>query len=150
MDRVRSIPQRMNQRPLGLLLTIGVAIALIASISMCARHVSGPRTIASAVAPDGTEMRLVQRCNWSGEPFTTSFFIRKPGTPWGWFYYDHQDDYWNSARVQLDTNAGRAVFLRGNVRAVTFEWTNEVYTLHRWNRTMTGAQSRLPVGRSPM
>ena len=68
-----------------------VAIAFFLLLGWFVKHINGPRVVARAVAPDGTEMCIVQRCNWNGEPFTTSFYCRKPGGQWGWFYYDHQN-----------------------------------------------------------
>ena len=128
---------------------IGLAFAFVRLIGWFIKHINGPRVVARAVAPDGTEMCIVQKCNWGGEPFTTSFYYRKPGGPWGWFYYDHQDWYWGAATLSLDTNAGLATFYRKKKPAVTFAWNTEIYTLIRWNRTMTGAQTRLPLGQSP-
>ena len=125
------------------------ATVLVASIASCVHHMSGPRIVGRAVAPDGTEMCLVQECNWSAEPFTTSFVYRRPEGRWGRFYFDHQDTYWGSSRSTVDTNAQRAVFYRGDSPAVTFAWTTETYTMHRWNRTMTGAQWQVPPGWSP-
>ncbi len=126
-----------------------VAVALIVSVGMFLHHISGPRVVARALAPDGTEMCVVQQCNWSAEPFTTSFVYRRPGGTWGRFYFDHQDDYWRSSRVSLDTNGRVAVFYRGSSPAVTFAWATETYTMHRWSRTMTGAQWQLPAGWTP-
>jgi hypothetical protein len=131
-----------------IILIVVVFLVVVLGVAFV-RHIGGPRVIARAVAPDGTEMCLVQRCNWSAELFTTSFVCRPPGGTWGWFYFDHQDGYWRTSRVALDTNAGVAVFYRGAAPAVTFAWATETYTMHRWNRTMTGAQSRLPAGWSP-
>lgn len=113
------------------------------------RHFGGQRVIARAVAPDGTEMCVVQRCNWSGEPFTTTFAYRKPGGFWGSFYFDHQDSYWGRSRVELDAQKGVAVFHRGDEPAITFAWPTETYTLHRLKRTTTGAPSRMPAGWKP-
>jgi hypothetical protein len=126
-----------------------VALILVVSVGLFLDHISGPRVVARAVAPDGTEMCVVQQCNWSAEPFTTSFVYRRPGSTWGRFYFDHQDDYWGSSRVVLDTNRGVAVFYRESSPAVTFAWATETYTMHRWSRTMTGAQWQLPAGWSP-
>ena len=126
-----------------------IAVALVAGAAFFIRHISGPRVVGRAVAPDGTEMYVIQRCNWEVEPFTTSFVYRRPGTNWGWFYFDHQDWYWGSSRVSLDNSNQVAVFYRDGLPAVTFAWTKEIYTLHRWNRTLTGAQERLPAGWSP-
>ncbi len=124
-------------------------IIMAVSLGMALRHVSGPRVVARAVAPDGTEMCIVQKFNWGVELFTTSFVFRRPGGRWGWFYFDHQDLYWGSGGISLDTNTSTAVFYRGSAPAVTFLWKTETYTLHRWNRTMTGAQSELPDGWHP-
>ena len=126
-----------------------LAIALVCSAALFIRHISVPRVVGRAVAPDGTEMCVVQQCNWNAEPFTTSFVYRRPGTNWGWFYFDHEDWYWGVSGVSLDTNNAVAVFYRGGSPAVTFAWATEIYTLHRWGRTLTGAQERLPSGWSP-
>ena len=112
-------------------------------------HIDKPRIVARAVSPDGVEMCIVQECNWDGEPFTTRFVFHKPGTNWGWFYYDHEDWYWRTGRVVLDTNSKTARFYRKGKPAVTFKWDTETYTLHRWNRTLEGAQSYMPAGWSP-
>ncbi|HTD67533.1 MAG TPA: hypothetical protein VK846_13490 [Candidatus Limnocylindria bacterium] len=128
-----------------IILIISAAVFIVLGM-LFVRHIGGPRVVARAVAPDGTEMCIVQRCNWNAEPFTTSFVYRKPGSTWGWFYFVHQEGYWGTSRATLDTNAGVAVFYRGTAPAVTFAWATEIYTMHRWNRTMTGAQSRLPAG----
>jgi len=126
-----------------------LAVVLIGSIAIFIIHISVPRVVGRAVAPDGTEMCIVQQCNWNPEPFTTSFVFRKPGSNWCWFYFDHQDWYWGASRATLDTNNQIAVFYRGNTPAVTFAWMKEIYTLHRWNRTLTGAQEQLPVNWTP-
>ncbi len=126
-----------------------IILSFAGLIALIVWHISKPRVIARAVAPDGTEMCLVQRCNWGGEMFTTSFYSRKPGMGWGWFYYDHQDNYWGRSRVELDTNSGRAFFFRDEKKAVTFAWRSETYTLHRWNRVEEGPQRRGPPGLPP-
>ena len=125
------------------------AAVLVVGVVSCVNHISAPRVVGRAVAPDGTEMCIVQECNWSSEPFTTSFVYRRPSGQWRRFYFDHQDVYWSISRATLDTNAQRAVFYRGNSPAVTFAWTTETYTMHRWNRTMTGGQWQMPAGWSP-
>ena len=134
-----------------IILVTSVAGLVTAALGVRAflRHISAPRIVARATSSGGVEMCIVQQCNWSAEPFTTSFVYRKPGADWGWFYYSHEDWYWGASRVSVDTNASSAVFYRGSSPAVTFAWATETYTLHRWNRTLTGAQLRLPKGWSP-
>ena len=140
----------MARRPKIALMSAGIAFLLFAYIVISFLwHIDKPRIIARAVSPEGVEMCIVQECNWSGEPFTTRFVFRKPGTNWGWFYYDHQDWYWRTTRVVLDTNSKTARFYRGKELAVTFQWGSETYTLPRWNRTIEGAQSYMPAGWEP-
>jgi len=131
---------------------IAIILVAMAEFALVVWHVSRPRVVARAVAPDGTQMCIIQKCLWwEGEFFTTGFVYRKPNQPqWGWFYYDHEDSYWGTARVVMNTNAGGAHFYRGETLAVTFDWTKESYTLHRWKRTLGGADAgKLPAGWSP-
>ena len=125
------------------------AAALMVGVGSCIHHINVPRVVGRAVAPDGTEMCIVQEFNWSAEPFTTSFVYRKPGGQWGRFYFDHEDWYWGNSRATVDTNALKAIFYRGSSPAVTFAWETETYTMHRSSRTMTGAQWHMPIGWSP-
>jgi hypothetical protein len=125
-----------------------VSVAAIACGGLFFHHISAPRVVGRAMAPDGTEMCIVQQCNWSAEPFTTSFVYRRPGGNWGRFYFDHQDGYWGSSRAVLDTNRRLAVFYRGSSPAVTFAWATRTYTLHRWNRVDTNP-TQMPAGWSP-
>ena len=105
-----------------------------------------PRVVASAVAPDGTELRVVQTCNWSAEPFTTSVYYRKRGGKWGWFYYDHEDGYWWRGLAEIDAYAKRINIRRGREITATFEWETETFELRRWDvphRRIVGAQEWL-------
>jgi len=139
----------MKIRPPIQVVVIVALIVVAVLVGLLIKHLNGPRIVAEAVAPDGTEMCIVQRCNWSGEPFTTSFYYRKPGGPWGWFYFDHQDWYWGTGGVDLDPNQGVARIYRNGAVVVTFDWEKEEYTLLRLNRVQTGAQTWLPLGESP-
>ena len=122
-----------------LVLTLGLVYVLT-------DYVDGPRVLARAVSPEGVEMLLIQRCNWGAELFTTSFWYRKPDKPWGWFYYDHEDSFWLSGDFSLDAENATVVFFRDGTPAVTFNWDSERYTLHRFNRTLEGAQNVAPIG----
>lgn len=133
---------------LKILLLITAIAAFLAAVAMAIWHINGPRVVGRAVSPDGVEMCVVQRCNWGGEPFTTSFFCRQPGSNWAWFYFDHQDWYWGYSQASLDTNAKVAIFYRGTNEAIKFDWGREIYW--RGNRVWaTGAQSYLPAGQAP-
>ncbi len=126
---------------------VGLSLLAVLVVAVV-RHLNGPRLVGRAVSPDGVEMCVVQRCNWSGEPFTTSFYCRYPGSNWAWFYYDHEDWYWGYSSASLDTNAMLATFYRGTNAAIKFDWRREIYW-RGYQVWATGAQSCLPAGQSP-
>src|SRR5688500_6286331 len=102
--------------------------------------IRSPRIVASAVAPDGTELRVVQTCNWS----TTEVYYRKPGGRWGWFYYDHEDGYRDSGKAEVDAAAQRSHIKRGGRITAAFEWESEAFHLMRSDmphRTSLGADA---------
>jgi hypothetical protein len=129
------------------ILFLFLAVLLVSMIFL--GHISHPRTVARAMTPEGIELRIVQECNWSIEPFTTSFVYRQPHQNWQWFYYDHEDLYWGTGAVSLDTTNHVAVFYRGSTPAVTFHWDSKIFTLHRWNRTLTNSQNQMPLDWNP-
>lgn len=129
-------------------LIFALGLAGLAAFSLWLSRAQSPRIVARVATPEGLEACVLQKFNCSGEPFTTSFVFHKPGQPWKWFYYDHQDWYWGMARVVVAPTSNSLVIYRGNFRAITFDWDKEVYTLHR-RGTQWGPPSSLPTGWSP-
>jgi hypothetical protein len=123
-----------------------VALILVGFLTFSIHHMDGYRVVGRCASPDGTEMMMYQKCNWSLEPFTTRFVFKRPDETWGAFYYDHEDLYWGRSPTKIDTNKECVIFYRGLSPAVTFFWKTETFTLHRWNRTLTGAQWNMPKG----
>jgi len=103
---------------------VGVAVL---ELCLVIRRFVVPRIVGRAVSPTGVEMCVIQKFNWSGEPFTTSFVYRRPGTNWAWCYFDHQDNYWGTSPVVVDTNRGAAIFYRDGRPTLSFEWERELY-----------------------
>ena len=130
-------------------LIVAAIAALVFGSALIIRHLSSSRIVGRAGTPAGVELCVVQKCNWDAEPFTTAFVYRKPGGPWNWFYYDHEDWYWGHARIVLDTNSTVAKIFRRDTKAITFDWATETYTMHRWKRTITGPQGTMPPGWEP-
>ncbi len=91
------------------------------------------RTVARAVTPDGIEMRVMQTQKWDDLPWlNTHFLYRKPGDVWKVCYYNHEDSFWWSCPVSLDTNNKVALFIRKGKKSrgsIRFNWTNESYTM---------------------
>jgi len=131
------------------IVAVSTAILLVAAAALFILYINGPRVVARAVAPDGTEFCVVQTCNWDLEFFTTSCYYRKPAGQWGWFYYDHEDWYWGRGRTDVDTIAKRISIYRDGRVTVTFDWESERFRLLRTDfpqREFTGAQQLMPVG----
>ena len=131
------------------MIAAGIAIFLVAAAALFIWHINGPRVVARAVAPDGTEFCVVQTCNRGLEFFTTSCYYRKPGGQWGWFYYDHQDWYCGRGRAEVDSVAKRISIHRNGRVTVAFEWESERFRLLRSDfpqREFIKAQEWMPAG----
>ena len=126
-----------------------LALAGLAVVALWLNEALAPRIVARVVTPDGVEACVLQKFNCGAEPFTTSFVFHKPGGQWKWFYCDHQDWYRGSARVVVDVAAKSIVVYRGEDRAITFDWANEVYTLHRRNQQFESPTTGMSAGWSP-
>lgn len=99
---------------------------------------------------DGVELALTHRSNDSiSEPYTVSFYYRRPGDPWGWFYYDHEDTRWWDGQIEVNEDESLATVLRGDERVATFDISSSAFTILRWDRTTMGAQRWMPTDWSP-
>ena len=107
----------------------------------------GNRVIARTLAPDGTEMCLIQR--WEGEPYRVSFYYRRPGQQWGWFYYEHEDTRWWLGSIRLSADGKRAEIRRFISPVAYFDIPTESFTLVRWSRTLSPAQQWMAPGWKP-
>jgi len=103
-----------------------LALSLVA-VTFVTR-IAKPRIVLHAVTPDGTEICVFQRFTGTTEPFETSFYSKKPGANWGWFYYDHQDLPWLSGRIQLDTTNKTATIFRGSKAVARYDWSKDTFT----------------------
>ena len=64
----------------------------------------GSGVVASLQLPDGSKYMVTQRCNWSLEPYTVSFYMRSQNGQWGWCYIDHQATRWRNVQLIYDSN----------------------------------------------
>jgi hypothetical protein len=131
------------------LLGLGAA-AIGASWVVMAFSPGGDRIIARPTAPDGTEMCILQSFtgDWT-EPYRVSFCYRRPGQPWGWFYYEHEDTRWWFGSIKLTTDGKRAEIRRFVSPVAYFDPAKEAFTIVRWNRTIVQAQRWMPAGWDP-
>ena len=73
------------------------------------------RTIVSKDLANGTRVRVIQ--TYPGVLFNTSIYFDDGDGNWRWYYYDHEDVYWNHANTLYDngilyiTSGDRYIFL---------------------------------------
>lgn len=121
--------------------------AILIVVFLGFRRLTGQRIVERATAPDGAEFCVPQRP--SREGCTTSIYYRKPGRPWGWFSYDHQDARWGGGELKVDRQTGQIELYRGSRIVATFEWESERFRLLRSDfphREFIGAQKWMPEG----
>src|SRR5688572_4253487 len=89
-------------------ITVGAIAAILLGsgvIFLAIVQPGGSGVLASLRLPDGSEYMITQRCNWSFEPYTVSFFMRSPGEAWGWCYVDHEASRWKDVEMTYDAAA---------------------------------------------
>jgi hypothetical protein len=108
----------------------------------------GARTVLYAKAPDGTEMCVYQVFTATTEPYQTSFYSRKPGKSWGWFYYDHQDLPWMYGRIVFYATNKVAMIYRGGKMVGRYDWEKDQFT-HLLRGTTESPRATPNMWRSP-
>lgn len=83
------------------------------------------------------------------EPYRVGFYYRRPGEPWGWFYYEHEDLRWWFGSIKLTTDRKRAEIRRFVSPVAHFDPEKEAFTIVRVNRTIVQAQRWMPQGWQP-
>jgi hypothetical protein len=125
------------------LLAIGLAILLL---GIFLRRLVSTRVIGYARSQDGTELCVVQKL---GDLLDTSVYYRKPGSNWGWFYYDHEDTYWAKATIIVDELNHRMTLMRGKEAVADFDWRSEVFHRQATGERHKGAMHWMRPGFSP-
>jgi signal peptidase I len=87
-----------------------MAIALSISAWVAIQDALTTRTIAAIDLPQNKRFRLIQTSG--GEPFDTKIYFDSGDGQWGFYYYEHEDWYWNDATVKTDEET-LTVFRKG-------------------------------------
>jgi hypothetical protein len=104
----------------------GAVVMIVASFLLfCAKQFLAVRVIGYGRNQSGTELCVVQQP--LGSLLETSVYYRKPGSNWGWFYYDHEDWYWARAEIEVDEGKKVMTILRRGEPVATFNWETETY-----------------------
>lgn len=99
----RTLSPRTAMKTIAIAVSVLLFIAGALVIAIVQPGRSG--VVASLRLPDGSEYMVTQRCNWSPEPYTVSFYMRSPGGKWGWCYIDHQANRWRRVSMAYDTTS---------------------------------------------
>lgn len=81
---------------------VGCLLILVIAAFVIVVQPGSSGVVASLRLADGSEYMVVQRCNWSPEPYTVAFFMRAPGGRWGWCYIDHEANRWRDVSMTYD------------------------------------------------
>jgi hypothetical protein len=111
---------------------LGLATALMMPscfMLMCSRMDIGlsfgreyePIVVDRKVGPDGTEFCVTQVLNPGGEPYTTWFNVRRPGSPWKRYFLGN-DEFW-IGQIELRPEEKTAV-VHSPDSEIVFDWTH--------------------------
>lgn len=80
-------------------------LALIAVVAIALwcwntwQYATSMRTIVAIDLPQNKRVRVIQ--DFRGEPFDTQLYFDAGDGRWGFYYYEHEDWYWDDADVEI-------------------------------------------------
>ena len=122
-----------------------IVVALLVLLCAAVPYYIGPGgdgVIGHLKLPDGSEFKVVQRYNDSFEPYTVDFYVRTPGSRWGWCYIEHEDTRWTRARLRYNARNRSVEVRRGlSLRAAYFIDRKTFALYGGWNRELAAPQT---------
>ena len=102
-------------------------VAISTAAFLVVQEAMSTRTLVAVDLPQNQRFRVIQ--TFGGEPFDTKIYFDSGDGQWGFYYYEHEDWYWNEATleshddtlivfrngqpvIQLDTQTGVCVVQR--------------------------------------
>ena len=82
------------------LFLLTIVISLFIPACLWIQYATSTRTLAAIDLPQNKRFRLIQTTG--GEPFDTKIYFDSGDGQWGFYYYEHEDWYWDDAIVQSD------------------------------------------------
>ncbi|MCC6507885.1 MAG: hypothetical protein IT423_02170 [Pirellulaceae bacterium] len=82
------------------ILVLTAVIAVFITVWLAIQNAIATRTIVAIDLPAKKRVRVIQ--TFGGEPFDTKVYFDAGDGQWGFYYYEHEDWYWNKADVQSD------------------------------------------------
>lgn len=104
-----------------MLWALGAVFGLIVALFLFFGGPGGSGTLAHLQLPDGSEYKVTQQYNWSVEPYTVGFQMRKGEGPWGWCYIDHEASRWRNVIMVHDPGIDSIVVTENGTRRAVLD-----------------------------
>ena len=133
----------------------GLAIALLVVTLVAPVYYFGPGgdgVLDHLTLEDGSEFSVAQRYNdHFSEPYSVDFYVRSPGSSWGWCYIAHQDMRWTRARLRYNEQDRSIRVYRGFWLTAAYFLERQTFVLYSGRERMWGAPSnyREPQSKTP-
>ena len=79
-------------------------VLLVSTLLLLIIQPGGSGVVASLQLPDGSKYVVTQRCNWSLEPYTVSFYMRSQNGQWGVVLYRSSSNSLRNVQLIYDSN----------------------------------------------
>jgi hypothetical protein len=89
-------------------------IAVSITVWLALQNAMSTRTIVAIDLPQNKRFRVIQ--TFGEEPFDTKIYFDAGDGRWGFYYYEHEDWYWNQAGVESDGDT--LSIIRGERRTI--------------------------------
>src|SRR6478752_1324944 len=96
----------------------GAVTLILGALFLAVVQPGGSGDLARVRLPDGSGYKISQRCNWSMEPYTVTFFIRSPEDRWEGLYIDHEAMRWRDVAMTWDQPSDCIVVTERGTRRV--------------------------------
>lgn len=84
---------------LGLIAAVAVTICAGTALHRTVQYATSTRTIVAMDVSGNKRIRLIQ--DFGGEPWDTKLYFDSGDGRWGFYYYEHEDWYWNEAELDV-------------------------------------------------
>jgi hypothetical protein len=120
------------------LLILMTGVAFLLTLTLSVNSMTKTRVVARVDHPNGTRLRIVQAFNYGPELFTTSIYFDPGDGKWRWYYFDHQDSYWDNAESKI---ANGVVLFISPGREIRFDTISGECTTYHCGRIRSHSRS---------
>ena len=123
---------------LGIVLLVGTCVAPVYYFGP-----GGDGVLDHLTLEDGSEFVVAQRYNdHFGEPYSVDFYVRSPGSSWGWCYIAHQDTRWTRGQLRYSDRDRSIQVYRGFWLTAAYFLERRTFVLYSGRQREWGAPSK--------